>query len=785
MRISLAERVIELTGHDFAEFNLGPVAGRTARFDPERAQVGQLWHGELRDRMAATRPDAQFEVAFDHSLLWRGWRFCLKGRIDQLLPGDGGAIVREIKTVLRPLPSPAEELIASYSDYFCQLAAYQCVRANEDGDAAPGALVFVEPASGFVQEVPQTPAEARVRFDARLDEIWNFAERRRAGLERLRELRFAPAFSEPRAGQETIVADLSAAALLSPVVLFEAPTGYGKTGCVLEYGLGELAAGRLSRLIYLTGKSTGQLQVLKQLDSMLGDPPGATRWQIRNKGEHCINEVYHCFRDACSFLDGQKERWPASGLQRFGQDASTPRDIATLRQAGREAHICPYEITRAGLPFSDVWIADFNYIFAPSNRSFLENLPGFEAAHTLLVIDEAHNLPSRVADNYSDELSHAEARTTLAALHGTGAPAALLMAWERLTLLLGRVGPADTLDPLVEADLLDALIAIGQHTQSATLDYSALGPTACDALFRTVNLSETVSASKSSMPELIWVPEPGVIRFTCLDASAAIAATLGAFGHVVFLSATLSPVDVFVRQCGLDTLGLTPRHLTAPTPWRDDAYDVAVDVRVDTRYQQRARHFVETAATIAAMYEALSGPVAVFFPSYNYAENIYRLLEESHPVIRSRLQQRGKNLVDQQSFIEEALVFSDVLLLVLGSGFAEGIDLLGGRLSGAMVVGPALPEVNAVRRAALAASRAPSREDAFREVYQIPGMQKVNQALGRLVRAPGQRARVLLHCRRFAGLSYQRLLAPEYQNFTAIATAADLHDWLHAPAGGG
>jgi len=94
------------------------------------------------------------------------------------------------------------------------------------------------------------------------------------------------------------------------------------------------------------------------------------------------------------------------------------------------------------------------------------------------------------------------------------------------------------------------------------------------------------------------------------------------------------------------------------------------------------------------------------------------------------------------------------------------------------VVGPALPEVNPVQRARLAEWAALGRAEAFRRVYQIPGMTKVNQALGRLVRAPGQRARVILQCRRFLEPGYASLLAPEYQLGTNLATDADLAAWL-------
>ncbi len=171
--------------------------------------------------------------------------------------------------------------------------------------------------------------------------------------------------------------------------------------------------------------------------------------------------------------------------------------------------------------------------------------------------------------------------------------------------------------------------------------------------------------------------------------------------------------------------------------------------------------------------------MVAFFPSYAYAENVRTRLDHDHPEVRAVMQPRVRELAEQARFIEEALALADVILLVLGSSFAESIDLLGGRVAGAVVVGPALPEVNAVQRAKLDASRAGTRSAAFREVYQIPGMQKVNQALGRLVRAPGQHARVILHCRRFAEPSYQSLLAPDYREGTVITNDAELQAWLN------
>jgi Rad3-related DNA helicase len=290
-------------------------------------------------------------------------------------------------------------------------------------------------------------------------------------------------------------------------------------------------------------------------------------------------------------------------------------------------------------------------------------------------------------------------------------------------------------------------------------------------------------AEHEKLPSLAWVPEAGVLQLTCLDASAETGPILKSFRNAVLTSATLTPADAVAKACGLDApaagSGAT-RLLRAPTPWRDGAYRVAVDARVDTRYRERRRHFDTTARTVDRLHNAAAErghPAAiVFFPSYAYANEILDRCVNGLGM-RVALQPRGVALAEQSAFIEEAIQFNDAVFLVLGTGFAEGIDHLGGRITHAMVVGPALPEVNPVQAAKMNAGTH-SRAAAFRRVYQIPGMQKVNQAIGRLVRAPGQSATVLLHCSRFAGPDFDSLLDPAYRQDTALTTDDELKAWL-------
>ena len=831
MLFDLDARTASLGIGEFAEFVVGP---RTAFGGPAglwRAQLGTHWHQQLRLRTAAHCPAAEFEVPLQGRLAHRGWVLTLSGRIDQLLPGAEGLTVREIKTVTRPLPADETELRGEYPGYFVQLATYLALRQlAEPAVRLRGELLFLEAGSGLAQTIVLSMADDAL-FRVQLERVVEFLETRWRARERLRQLHFQAPFATLRPGQEnTLAALLDALHTRQSAILFEAPTGFGKTGVLLEAALTELRAGHCERVLYLTGKATGQLQVAHTLDRMTAPPAGApagtaiASWVVRPKTEHCIHTTYRCAREICPFLTDLETRWAQAGLARFYLHENAPHDLPTLRHAGTDARVCPYEITRTALGFRDVWIGDFNYVFAPANRGLFFEQPGFTPARTLLLIDEAHNLPARVADVYSHAFSADDAERVRGELYRLRPPAPLLTAWEHWTHFLRQLPAREAIDLATEDDARDLLAQFGRQLLTTSLDQSALDPATSELLWQIPALLEQLE-TQPALGRHWWSPRPGTLAITCLDAAPAIGATLREFGGVVLASATFGPVEAYAASLGLapDDLPLpapaAPRPpaprlgalnqrqtkklftqltsgaallqaaevraaaavflLQAGTPWRVGAYDVAYDLRVDTTFQHRTRHYAATAATAAALRRAAPGPVAVFFPSYAYAEQIARELPPA--TLRVALQPRLTDLAAQTAWVETALAEADALFLVLGSSFAESIDALGGRITHAMVVGPALPEVNAVQRARLANYTALGRDAAFRRVYQIPGMQKVNQALGRLVRAPGQHAKVLLHCRRFGEASYAGLLADDYRHGCALATDAELADWLARP----
>lgn len=782
MKISFDRKTVTLSIGEFAGFTTVPAAGGDGRGGGLwRARVGTAWHEQLRKQSETSTPGARFEVAIGGRWPHRNWIVELQGRADQMLPDGDGFLLREIKTVSTSLPASEDDLRRLYPAYFRQLATYRALfpfteAGRETGGKPPGAeMFFLEIETGLSQRVA-LGTEDDAAFHAQIEHLVDFLESRSEHLRRLRDLSPALPFAEPRPGQEETSRHLAEAAASHPVLLFQAPTGFGKTGYLLELALNQLRSGLVTRIVYLTGKSTGQLQVLRQLRAMLpGDAPVSAA-QVRNKRDHCINSVFHCFRESCAYLDDLENRWEQSELGTRALFEKRDFDLDTLREDGRRAGICPYEITRTALPSADIWIGDYNYIFSPANRSFFYERPGFDPSQTLLIIDEAHNLPSRAADNYSVRFTLEASRDVLTEFTFQTVPPAVRRAWERLVDRMAELRPCARCDPRTEADLAETVRALAEQVQVTPPDYAALSPETLRRLDEAAALQHFME--NPDIEKLLWVPRAGQIEATCLDASKPLGETLREFRTAALASATFGPVNPFLRQCGMEPESGVARLIDAGAPWRRGAYDLAIDLRADTRYRQRERSLAVMADTIAQVHGHAEGPAAVFFPSYRYARELEEAVEAKWPEIRVALQERRESLAEQTAFIEEALLLSDVLFLILGSSFTESIDLLGGRVEYALIAGPALPEVNPVQQARMEGAGHDDRDRRFREVYQIPGMRKVNQAIGRLVRAPGHRARILLLCRRFAESSYRDLLPPDLAPPALIATEKELKAWL-------
>jgi DNA excision repair protein ERCC-2 len=774
MQIDPLQRSVRLNARELAVFDRQPIS-RGNGYSPWRAAVGQQWHKSAEACSLSELPEARFEVSIKANWRHRDWLFQLSGRIDQLLPTKGGFLIREVKTIRSPLPASDESLIELYTEYFAQAATYRAmlsVLPESREHTIEAEVQFINIESGARQSVTLSSQEYAL-FEQQLDELVPFLEERRSGLNRFRGADIQPAFTTLRPGQAEFFSTLHEAALQARFVLAQAPTGFGKTGIVLEHALKHMQDGLYDRCIYLSCKSTGQLETIRQLKQMVGD--GVRYMQMRNRSEHRIESKGHiCTGD---------ERCDAHIEQHWREADLHPPDLfengtLTLSRAqsiAADTGVCPYALTKACLPFAEIWIGDSNYIFSPDSRPVFLEAQGFEPERTLLIVDEAHNLPDRVADCLTIKLASAELFFAIEELRAHGAPRRLLSIASELARWIDSLPHKQTLNSNQAYMGQDLCEDFTEQLKLATFDYEATATFAIQLAWSIPTLAETFRADAGQY--LHWAPCPGVITASCLDASSWIAQCLRPFGGGILMSATLAPFEAFQSSCGLDKASVT--IIEGQALWRDEAYDVAIDCRVDTRLNVRARHYETTARTIAQLIHYSPGvPVAVFFASYQYAENIQAYLEALHPELRILKQPRGVDLAAQETFIQEGLLTGDALFLILGSSYAEGIDQLGGKIDLIMVVGPALPEVNLIQKTKMEQLPEASRQDAFQQVYIRPAMRRIHQALGRIVRAPEQRARVLLHGQRFAESAYLEELAPEYHGKLKIENEATLSHWL-------
>ena len=774
MHIDAHQRSVRLSVGELATFRNLPSSDKT-RGGTWRPAVGVEWHRTAQEQTRKQHPDAQFEVSLKASWQRKDWTFELHGRMDQLVPQPAGLRIREVKTIRGVLPAQAEDLMRQYPEYFAQAAIYtQLARVLPEfaGQTISSELVFIDIDTATVQTIPLSQRNEDA-FEHQLDTLLPFLEDRRDARLRLNKIQVRAAFATLREGQAELFQILKHAALQTRTVMLEAPTGFGKTGIVLEHSLRQMQQGIYERCIYLTSKSTGQLQIIQQLQEMIGDDLRFI--QMRNRAEHKIDSPKHRCSGDTNCEQGLGQHWFEADIRPAQLFEHGTLSLERAKSIGAETGICPYSLSKSCLPFAEIWIGDSNYVFSPGSNHVFNTTLGFDPAKTLLIVDEAHNLPNRTADALSVEINAGELLFALEELGITGAPRRLIHIGNELARSIDKLPSNNALNSHSLYQLLDLCEDFEAVLIDARFDNSNTAPFAIDLVWRIPEMAKCLSGPAHRW--LHWCPTSGTLRSTCLDASEWIAECLQAFGGSILMSATLAPYDTFRHSCGLNATSATLAQGHAA--WRDDAYTVAIDTRVDTRLQQRDKYYETTARTVALMASQSPGiPIAVFFSSYQYAENIKNYLSATDPELRVLIQPRGINLAEQESFIDEGLLTADALFLILGSSYAEGVDKLGGRIQSAMVVGPALPEVNCVQQAKMDAHPSLSRDESFRDVYIIPAMQRIHQALGRLVRAPGHRAKLILHGKRYAEAPYRSQLAPEYQNAIEIRNDADLLNYV-------
>lgn len=546
-----------------------------------------------------------------------------------------------------------------------------------------------------------------------------------------------------RAGQREMAVQCYTAISQRKRLFASMPTGTGKSAAVLFPALKALGKGLTGQIFYLTARNTGR-QGAQDLLTRIQDRRPLPLWvlPLEAKDRVCPCRT-RCHPDDCPRAKGFLIRLEAALEKMTALDSWSP---TLITETAEEFFLCPFEFRLSLAEIADVVIGDYNYAFDPG--AYIRRI--FDRRYDLtLLVDEAHHLRERAQEMLTARLDGGQLallRREVGRLAGRKHPL-----YQAMTAMLRALEAREETDGLFDAaeDLISALAdAFGTLPG---MDYAALTEWSSE-------LMTLVRAKGQAHYAWLWSGGKKTPRLTalCLSVGAHLGRITQKLRGVICFSATFDSLPVMRELLGGDEADAC---LALPSPFPKENL-LTLRLPIDTRYQAREQTADAVAAAIRKGFEAHPGKYMAFFPSFAYLEMIRPLLE-GLPV---QAQTPGMAEEERRAFLNmfqegEAPVLG---LCVLGGLFGEGIDLSGEKLIGVMIVGVGLPQVNEEQEA-LRDYYQQLNGQGFGYAYQIPGMQKITQAVGRVIRNETDRGVALLIDQRYFQRSYEQLCPPHWQ----------------------
>ncbi len=730
------------------------------RFTPSpSAQEGMAGH-----RTVAARRSGNYRA--EMPLSGRFGPLLVRGRADGYDPDRG--VLEEVKTFKGDLarqPDNHRHL------HWAQAQVYGWLLCQELGLAElTVSLVYFD--IGQQEEQPplsrqRTAAELKTFFDALCGRFLAWAESELAHrAERdaaLTELRFPHA--DFRTGQRALATAVFNAARSGRCLMAQAPTGIGKTIGTLFPLLKACPSQAIDKVFFLTAKGSGRQLAFEALAAL-----GRAPWRVLElvaRDKACEHPDKHCHGDSCPLAKGFYDRLPAAREAAIGIPTL---DRDTLREVAREHAVCPYYLGQELARWADVIVGDYNHFFDVT--ALLHGLTLANDWRVAVLVDEAHNLVDRARGMYSAALDSLQLRRVRSA-----APEGLRRPLDRLQRQWARLAKEDDSPYRVLADSPSAFVSALQGATASIGDVLAEAPEQVDGellrwyfdalqftrLLESFGTHSMIDLTRDeaavARPGSATRSPPSVICVRNVVPAPHLAPRFAAARSTVLFSATLAPQHFYADVLGLPA---DTAWLDVEAPFTPEQLAVRVQ-RVSTRYADRHRSVGPIVKLIADQYQAAPGNYLAFFGSHDYSRQVADAFEAAHADVPVWRQTRSMDEGARAGFLER---FVDdgrgIGFAVLGGSFGEGIDLAGTRLIGAFIATLGLPQFNAVNEEMR--RRVELRFGAgYDYTYLFPGLRKVVQAAGRVIRSPSDRGSVHLIDDRFGRPEVLRLLPGWWQ----------------------
>ncbi len=795
--VSVTELVASvLTRGDLRPSAPGGPRGRDGTWIHQKLQKNRS--GSYRKEVSVSHSVALHNLAPESQPESPTLKLVIQGRIDGVFQELKETVLEEIKTTVERLEilDPDEEGI-----HLGQLKIYGYLFALQNNQR--GRLETLRLDLVYFQWHSKNTRRITRRYS--IEELREFFEKvvahyeaqlkRTLAWQRLRN-RSIEALSFPfafRKGQEQLCESVSAAIRDGTALFAQAPTGIGKTLAILFPSIKALASDLRSRIFYLTARTTAKSNAERALDQMRAKGLRLKSVTLTAKQKICLlqereaqgvngnsNDSFHCTARECPYAKGYYDRLQEAIDTIFPEDSYMKEKIVGHCTKHR---LCAFEFSLDLSLLADCIIGDYNYLFDPRvnlKRFFGGGRSGRSKRDdsNIFLIDEAHNLPERVREIYSAELHKSQILAARRSSSNHPKVKKCLSSLNRCFLDLGRsltemgraffaqdAAPESLYEPLWNAR--EAMEDVSETESAESLPASLL-----DLLYQFRRFLEIYDFFDDTYVTVIGKKRSNVtVKLLCLDPSRPVRRAIGGGSATVFFSATLSPIHYFRRMLSAQEQDSTVQ-LDSPFP-RENLL-VCLAPQISTRLRHRDASYRQVGLYISKLVSLRRGNYLVYFPSYAYLEKVYASFVSMNPEAETLRQEPGMPEAEREEFLmrfgenpSERLVG----FAVLGGIFGEGIDLVGERLSGAVIVGVGLPQISFERDLlrqhfgqAPGLEKTLEDEEArgFHFAYTYPGFNRIHQAVGRVIRSESDRGIVLLIGQRFATPLYRDLRPPEW-----------------------
>lgn len=745
-----------------------------------RALEGTMIHQKLQksNKKAYGEENKEYmsEVFLSHTFEYSGFEFVLEGRADGIIVEKESiniedneniivrAVIDEIKSTTRPLDTIEED----YNElHWAQAKCYGYIFALQNSLFSIGIqLTYYQVDTDEIKYLVKdfTAVELREYFYSLIDKyiVWAELTEKWTKMRNDSIKKIAFPFNSYRKGQRELAVAVYRTITEEKKIFVQAPTGIGKTISTIFPAVKAMAEGRTSKIFYLTAKTITR-QVAEE---------AFTRMRQRNlqfktitltaKDKICFNKGAGCNPEACEFARGHFDRVNFAIMDILEKERDFSRD--KVEEYARKYNICPFEFSLDLTLWVDCIICDYNYVFDPRvylKRFFLDN-----GGDYTFLIDEAHNLVDRAREMFSAELSKKTFLDLKKVMKDkqpkiSKALGKLNSYMLEMKKLCGENGSyiqknePEGIYPLLKKFVKESEEWLTKNEKSE--GHEELLQLYFDAL-AFIRISELYDERY-----VTYVEDNGEVRIKlfCLDPSYLLGEAVKRGRSAVFFSATLAPINYFKEILGGSEEDYIMR---LSSPFDRENLCLMVADRISTKYKDREKSYDDITEYIKAVIDKNPGNYLVFFPSYKYMTEVYNRFIDKYSEIEVLLQGTSMSEEEREEFLNRFIPETDKILVgfaVLGGIFSEGIDLKGDRLVGAIIVGVGLPQI-CLERDIIKDYFQKKKRLGYEYSYMYPGMNKVLQAAGRVIRSDTDRGVVLLLDERFSSTQYQNIFPSEW-----------------------